>query len=384
MPPNRHAVLSASSSHRWLHCNPSARLELEFEDRETEAAAEGTAAHALAEHKLRKALKMRSTRPVSKYDSDEMELYTDGYVEFVLEAFEEARQDCPDPKVLIEQRLDFSCYVPDGFGTGDCLIVADKLLHIIDLKYGQGVLVNAEENPQMMLYALGALRIFDCLYDIETVSMTIYQPRRENVSTYTMSREDLLAWAETVLAPAAKLAYEGKGEFKAGGHCQFCKAKANCRKRAEYNLELARYDFEMPALLGDDEVAAILTKADELVSWAGDIKDYALQKALSGTKFTGFKVVEGRSNRKYTDEAAVAKAVEDAGYEPYEKKLLGITAMSQALGRKKFEELLGGLVYKPPGKPVLVPESDKRPAMNTAINDFKENEEDNNYGKDRK
>ena len=152
MPPNRHAVLSASSSHRWLHCNPSARLELEFEDRETEAAAEGTAAHALAEHKLRKALKMRSTRPVSKYDSDEMEMYTDGYLEFVLEAIEEARQDCPDPKVLIEQRLDFSCYVPDGFGTGDCLIVADKLLHIIDLKYGQGVLVNAEENPQMMLY----------------------------------------------------------------------------------------------------------------------------------------------------------------------------------------------------------------------------------------
>ena len=175
MPPERHAVLSASSSHRWLHCNPSARLELEFEDRETEAAAEGTAAHALAEHKLRKALKMRSTRPVSKYDSDEMELYTDGYMEFVLEAIEEARKDCPDPKVLIEQRLDFSCYVPDGFGTGDCLIVADKLLHIIDLKYGQGVLVSAEENPQMMLYALGALRIFDCLYDIETVSMTIYQ-----------------------------------------------------------------------------------------------------------------------------------------------------------------------------------------------------------------
>lgn len=187
MPPNRHAVLSASSSHRWLHCNPSARLELEFEDRETEAAAEGTAAHALAEHKLRKALKMRSTRPVSKYDSDEMEMYTDGYLEFVLEAIEEARQDCPDPKVLIEQRLDFSCYVPDGFGTGDCLIVADKLLHIIDLKYGQGVLVNAEENPQMMLYALGALRIFDCLYDIETVSMTIYQPRRENVSTWVIS-----------------------------------------------------------------------------------------------------------------------------------------------------------------------------------------------------
>lgn len=212
MPPNRHAVLSASSSHRWLHCNPSARLELEFEDRETEAAAEGTAAHALAEHKLRKALKMRSTRPVSKYDSDEMEMYTDGYLEFVLEAIEEARQDCPDPKVLIEQRLDFSCYVPDGFGTGDCLIVADKLLHIIDLKYGQGVLVNAEENPQMMLYALGALRIFDCLYDIETVSMTIYQPRRENVSTWVISVAELRDWAEKTLKPKAELAFKGEGE----------------------------------------------------------------------------------------------------------------------------------------------------------------------------
>ena len=187
MPPNRHAVLSASSSHRWLHCNPSARLEQKFEDRETEAAAEGTAAHALAEHKLRKALKMRSRKPVSKYDSDEMDAYTDGYVEFVLEALEEARQDCPDPKVFIEQRLDFSCYVPDGLGTGDCLIVVDKLLHIIDLKYGQGVLVDATENPQMMLYALGALRIFDYLYDIESVSMTIYQPRRENVSTWVDS-----------------------------------------------------------------------------------------------------------------------------------------------------------------------------------------------------
>lgn len=187
MAPNRHAVLSASSSHRWLHCNPSARLEQEFEDWETEAAAEGTAAHALAEHKLRKTLKMRSRKPVSKYGSDEMDAYTDGYVEFVLEALEEARQLCSDPKVLIEQRLDFSCYVPDGFGTGDCLIVADKLLHIIDLKYGQGVLVDATENPQMMLYALGALRIFDCLYDIESVSMTIYQPRRENVSTWVNS-----------------------------------------------------------------------------------------------------------------------------------------------------------------------------------------------------
>ena len=384
--PNKHALLSASSSERWIHCPPSARLSESYEDKGSDYAAEGTDAHSLCEFKLKTAFGMEANDPTEglTYYDQEMDDSTTGYAAYVLEQVEAEKEVCSDPVVLIEQRVDFSRWVEQGFGTADCIIIADGTLQVIDYKHGLGVLVSAEKNSQLSCYALGALDLFDGIYDIAQVSLTIYQPRRENVSTYTMSREELLAWAETVLAPAAKLAYEGKGEFKAGDHCQFCKAKANCRKRAEYNLELARYDFEMPALLGDDEVAAILTKADELVSWAGDIKDYALQKALSGTKFTGFKVVEGRSNRKYTDEAAVAKAVEDAGYEPYEKRLLGITAMSQALGRKKFEELLGGLVYKPPGKPVLVPESDKRPAMNTAINDFKENEEDNNYGKDRK
>ena len=291
MPPNRHAVLSASSSHRWLHCNPSARLELEFEDRETEAAAEGTAAHALAEHKLRKALKMRSTRPVSKYDSDEMEMYTDGYLEFVLEAIEEARQDCPDPKVLIEQRLDFSCYVPDGFGTGDCLIVADKLLHIIDLKYGQGVLVNAEENPQMMLYALGALRIFDCLYDIETVSMTIYQPRRENVSTWVISVAELRDWAEKTLKPKAELAFKGEGEYCPGSWCQFCKAAVKCRARADAKLQLAKYEFAQPPLLSDAEIGDILGKLDDLTKWANELVAYAQEAAVNhGKQWPGYKL----------------------------------------------------------------------------------------------
>ena len=332
----KHSFLSASASHRWINCPPSARLCEEYADRPSEYAQEGTDCHELCAYKVEKALGRRVKDPTENltYYSQEMEDCADGYCAFVMEEVAKARERCADPLVLVEQRLDYSRYVgiEGSFGTGDCVIVSDGLLHIIDYKHGLGVLVSAEKNSQLSCYALGALDLFDGIYDIAQVSLTIYQPRRENVSTYTMSR----------------------------------------------------YDFEMPALLGDDEVAAILTKADELVSWAGDIKDYALQKALSGTKFTGFKVVEGRSNRKYTDEAAVAKAVEDAGYEPYEKKLLGITAMSQALGRKKFEELLGGLVYKPPGKPVLVPESDKRPAMNTAINDFKENEEDNNYGKDRK
>ena len=213
-----------------------------------------------------------------------MEMYTDGYLEFVLEAIEEARQDCPDPKVLIEQRLDFSCYVPDGFGTGDCLIVADKLLHIIDLKYGQGVLVNAEENPQMMLYALGALRIFDCLYDIETVSMTIYQPRRENVSTWVISVAELRDWAEKTLKPKAELAFKGEGEYCPGSWCQFCKAAVKCRARADAKLQLAKYEFAQPPLLSDAEIGDILGKLDDLTKWANELMAYAQEAAVNHGK----------------------------------------------------------------------------------------------------
>ena len=373
----KHSLLSASASHRWLNCPPSARLCEKYEYKPSEYAQEGTDCHELCAYKVEKALGHRVRNPTETltYYNSEMEDCAEGYCSFVMEQVAEAKKSCADPLVLVEQRLDYSRYVgiEGSFGTGDCVIVSDGLLHIIDYKHGLGVLVSAEKNSQLSCYALGALDLFDGIYDITEVSLTIYQPRRENISTYTMSKDELLTWADTVLSPTAKLAYDGKGDFKAGDHCQFCKAKANCRKRAEYNLELARYDFDMPASLEDDEVASILTKVDELVSWASDLKEYALQKALSGTKFTGFKVVEGRSNRKYTDEDAVARTVETAGFDPYEKKLLGITAMSQALGKKKFEELLGGLVYKPPGKPALVPESDKRPAMNTAIEDFKEN-----------
>ena len=278
---------------------------------------------------------------------------------------------------MIEQRLDFSRWVENGFGTGDCVIVADEILQIIDYKHGLGILVSAGDdkhggNSQMMCYALGALEVFGDIYDIKQIKMTIFQPRRDNISTYTINKEDLLKWADEVLAPTAQLAYVGKGKFNAGDHCTFCKVKATCRKRAEYNLELAKYDFEMPATLDDTEIAAILEKIDEMISWGNDIKDYALQQAQSGVHFEGWKIVEGRSNRKYTDENAVADTVKDAGFDPYEKKLLGITAMSTLLGKKKFEELLGGLIYKPPGKPTLVPESDKRPTMNTAKDDFKE------------
>ena len=373
----KHAYLSASASHRWLACPPSAKLCANIADQTSEYAQQGTDCHELCAYLVEKALGRAVTDPTENltfYDA-EMQICAEEYRNYVLEQIEAAKEFCKDPQVMIEQRLDFSRWVENGFGTGDCVIVADEVLQIIDYKHGLGVLVSAGDeehggNSQMMCYALGALEAFGDIYDINQIKMTIFQPRRDNVSTYTISKDDLLKWAEEVLAPTAQLAYTGKGEFKAGDHCQFCKVKATCRKRAEYNLELAKYDFEMPATLDNIEIAAILAKVDEMISWGNDIKEFALQQAQSGVHFDGWKIVEGRSNRKFTDEAAAASKVKGAGYNPYEKKLLGITAMSTMLGKKKFEELLGELVYKPPGKPTLVPESDKRPAMNTAQDDF--------------
>lgn len=375
----KHAYLSASASHRWLACPPSAKLCANIQDQASEYAQQGTDCHELCAYLVEKALGREVIDPTDNltYYDAEMKNCAEEYRNYVLEQIEASKEFCKDPQVMIEQRLDFSRWVENGFGTGDCVIVADEVLQIIDYKHGLGVLVSAGDdehggNSQMMCYALGALEVFGDIYDINQIKMTIFQPRRENISTYTISKEDLFKWADEVLAPTAQLAYVGEGEFKAGDHCTFCKVKATCRKRAEYNLELAKYDFEMPATLDDTEIAAILEKVDEMISWGNDIKEYALKQAQSGVHFEGWKVVEGRSNRKYTDETAVATAVADAGFDPYEKKLLGVTAMSTLLGKKKFEELLGGLIYKPPGKPALVPESDKRPAMNTAIDDFKE------------
>ena len=379
MPPSKHAILSASSSHRWLNCSPSARLEQEFEDRETEAAAEGTAAHALCEHKLRRALKLQSRRkPISKYDCDEMDMHTDNYVQFVLEMLSETKQHCADPLINIEQRLDFSCYVPDGFGTGDCIIIGDKIMHVIDFKYGQGVLVDAEQNPQMMLYALGALRLFDSLYDIDEVAMTIYQPRRENISTWTISVADLKTWAEEELIPRAKLAFEGKGDFMPGPWCTFCKAAVKCRARAEEKLRLAQYEFAKLPLLTDAEIEDILGKLDDLTRWAEEIKAYAQDAALNhGKQWHGYKVVEGRSVRKYSNEDAVVEAANAAGYHDiFRKTLLPITEMEKLMGKQEFQTILGGLVVKPAGKPTLVPASDKRPAITSANTDFNEIQED--------
>lgn len=363
--PDQHAMLSASGAHRWLACPPSAVLEAGLPESSSAAAEQGTVAHGLAEWKLRRALHdAPTTRPFSDWIDAEMETLTDDYVAFIQERLRDVRATCADPTVLIEQRLDFSHVVPGGFGTGDCVIIAEPILQIIDLKYGQGVLVEAEHNPQLMLYALGALEAFGSLYEIDEVAVTIYQPRRANISTWRVSVTELEAWAAEVVKPAAALAASGDGDFASGEWCRFCKLSPTCRARAEANLALARHEFAPPAELDDGEIAAVLAQLPQLKAWAADVEAYALSLAVNqGKRWSGFKLVEGRSIRKYRDEQAVAKKAEAAGIDVWEQRLKTITTLEKQLGKKRFTELLGDLVVKPAGKPALVPESDKRPAL---------------------
>lgn len=377
MPPEVHSVLGASAAERWMNCTPSAQLTAGMEDETTTFAAEGTAAHALCEWKVRKALKMRAgKRPTSDYWTDEMEEYTDDYRDYIMDLVGQAMQHCKDPVTLIEQHLDFSCYVPDGFGTGDFLLVADKELNVVDFKYGRGVAVYADHNPQMMLYALGALNLFDCLYDIEQVTMTIFQPRLSSISTWTISTEELYQWAEEVLKPKAELAAKGEGDFVSGSWCRFCKARNTCRARAESFLGLARMEFQPPALLSDEEVAEVMEKADELSKWASDVMAYAQAEAIeNGKHWNGYKLVEGRSVRKFSDEAKVEAAAKEAGYtDIYNKSLITLTAFEKLMGKEAFAKILGQYVTKPAGKLTLVPVSDKRPevTVNTVNDEFME------------
>lgn len=369
---NTHSIYSASGAHRWMSCPPSAQLEHQFPNETSTFAEEGTAAHDLAEHKLKKALKMRSKKPTSPYQSDEMDEMTDLYVEYCLELIENSKENCKDLQILIEQKLDFSDYVPEGFGTGDLVVVGNGTLHVVDLKYGRGVIVSAEKNPQMMLYALGALSLFDMLYDIEKVSMNIVQPRVDNFSTWEITVEELLKWAEEELKPKALLASSGGGEFCAGDHCRFCRAKNQCRARAVKNLELLKYEFQDPALLTDEEIAEIIGLADELAKWAGDIYTYATALAINeGREWDGFKLVEGRTRRKFTDEDAVVEAAKDAGYtDIFKQSLITITEMEKLMGKKKFGDILGCYVEKPKGKLTLVSESDKRQAVDPIHAEF--------------
>lgn len=373
MPPITHSILGASAAERWIHCPPSARLTAGMQDEETTFAAEGTAAHALSEWKVRKALKMRAgRRPASDYWTDEMEECTDDYRDYIMDLVGQAKQICKDPVTLIEQHLDFSCWVPDGYGTGDFLLVADGELNIVDFKYGRGVPVYADHNSQMMLYALGALELFDILYDIQTVTMTIFQPRLSNVSVWSISAEELYRWAEEDLRPKAEMASKGEGEYTPGSWCRFCKARNQCRARAESFLELARMEFRPPALLSDEEIAEVMGQADELSRWASDVMAYATAAAIEdGRHFDGYKIVEGRSVRKFTDTAAVEQAAKDAGYtDIYNKTLITLTAFEKLMGKEVFQEILGQYVEKPKGKLTLVPVSDKRPEVTiTNVND---------------
>ena len=366
MPPITHSVLGASAAERWIHCPPSARLTAGMQDEETSFAAEGTAAHALCEWKVRKGLKMRAgRRPTSDYWTDEMEECTDDYRDYIMDLVGQAKQICKDPVTMIEQHLDFSCWVPDGYGTGDFLLVADGELNIVDFKYGRGVPVYADHNPQMMLYALGALELFDMLYDIQKVTMTIFQPRLSNISVWSIDADELYRWAEEDLKPKAEMASKGEGEYTPGSWCRFCKARNQCRARAESFLELARMEFRPPALLSDEEIAEVMQQAEELSRWASDVMAYATAAAIEdGRHFDGYKIVEGRSVRKFTDTAAVEKAARDAGYtDIYNKSLITLTAFEKLMGKEVFQDVLGPYVEKPKGKLTLVPVSDKRPEV---------------------
>lgn len=372
--PGKHSLLSPSASERWLHCPPSARLTEDIVKEESIYAEEGTEAHALCEFKVNSllGLKPQDPRAAMKFLDTEMEDSSDDYAAFVEEVIHTGACNF----IQTEMSLDISKYIPDCRGTGDCVAIVDKTLHIIDFKYGKGVEVPAEHNTQLMIYALGALELLDEFYETEDISLSIFQPRISNIATWCIKKSELLTWAENELKPKAKLAFNGDGEQASGPWCRFCKLKLNCRKRAEDNLALARFDFKKPATLQDEELAEVLNSADELSSWCDDVKEYATALLLSGGNIDGFKLVEGRSNRKYADEESAAKIVEDAGYNPYEKKVLGITAMTGLLGKKRFNELLSSFIVKPQGKPTLAKESDKRPAIN--INDFNDNKEKNN------
>lgn len=380
-----HALLSASQAERWLNCPPSARLQEGIPDKPSEYAAEGTAAHELAEASIKLSVvpnlpeeefeaaeRQRKRIKAGKYYNAEMEQAISSYVDYVCDQYFQARNRSQDTVIMVEQKLDFSEWVPEGFGTGDVVIISDGVLEIIDLKYGKGVPVKAEGNPQMRLYALGAWAAYNWLYDIQEVQMTIVQPRLDSINTASMTIEELLEWGEKV-KPIAQLAWEGKGEFKAGSHCRWCKVKATCRARAEEIMKALQYEFQDPALLSDEEIGSILFIADQLRAWAKDVEEYAMERALQGARIPQWKLVEGKSNRMVTDPEALIDRLVKAGYKKEqitETKLVGLSKLEKIVPKRRLAELAGELIVKPPGKPVLVPETDSRPELNSLEHDF--------------
>lgn len=387
-----HALLSPSSASRWIHCPPSARINAEAPQTETVYTREGTLAHAICELKARKYFltgigpkKFKTQMDKFRADElwqDEMEGYTDDYLSVLKDITAEYREM---PHVALEQRVDFSEYVPEGFGTADCIMIGavdgidGDVLHVIDFKYGKGVEVSAEDNPQMMLYALGAVLDYMSIYDIFTVRMTIVQPRvKREPETWEMDARDLIRWAEEIVKPAAKLAAAGEGEFREGDWCRWCAIRGSCRARAEANLELARMDFKPTAELSYAEIADALLQGRRLKQWLADLEEYALGACLDGRELPGWKAVEGRSVRTWTDADAALAAAKAAGVPEemlYERKPVTLAALEKIMGKKPFAEALGEYVTTPPGKPALVQADDRRPAITnrpTAEDDFGE------------
>lgn len=367
--PDIHALLSASSAERWINCPPSARLTENMPDTESPHAAEGTLAHSLAELKVRKKFEnMRKSefdRRLGEIRKDplyapEMDSHTDTYLDCILKVAHGYSK--VKPYVVAEKRLDYSAYVPGGFGTCDCAMLCKNDLHIFDFKYGKGVPVSAEDNPQLKLYALGALAEYDFLYDVQSVMLHIVQPRLDNISDFTIGADALTEWGNSI-RPAAELAYKGEGEFKCGDWCRFCKAKATCRARAEDFFTLEK-SAELPKeLLSDHEIGEILERASRLKNWVSEVEEYVLSEILSGKSVDGWKAVEGRSNRKITDIDSAFEVLKKEGYDEamlYERKPITLTELEKLVTKKKLEELIGGMIDKPRGKPTLAPESDKR------------------------
>jgi hypothetical protein len=398
MAERKHAILPASGAARWMTCTPSARLEEQFPDTGSEYAAEGTLAHSMAELKVRKKFvepmgpkkcntRLNKLKKAPLYQ-DEMDRYTDDYLDYVSGVVMSYKTA---PHVAVELKLDLSRYAPESFGTGDCIVLGGDTLHVIDFKYGKGVVVDVEHNPQLMLYGLGALDAYGLFYNPSRVILTIFQPRAEGdtVKEWEISRDELVNWGVFTVRPAAQLAFDGKGEFKPGEWCRFCRARAQCRARANVNTALEDFGtpnsktetgkLPLPPLLTDAEVGEVLCKAVDLEKWATDLKEYALSAVLAGKEIPGWKAVEGRSKREFDDMAAAFDAIKAAGIDEamlYERKPLTLAAVEKEIGKGKFAEIAGTHVVTPPGKPTLAPESDKRLPYNpkpTAAEDFKPN-----------
>ena len=384
----KHAILSASGSKKWLTCTRSARLEESMPDEQNAFTSEGTFMHEVFEADLRAFLDLTpetfqaaEALWTDPRVTEEIGAAIDEALDFAKDAIRQAREICKDPIIMVEQRLDFSPWVPEGFGTGDLVIVTDAWVWVLDLKGGKGVRVEAEDNSQMRLYGLGAYNELRLLYDMRSVRMTILQPRLNNFSTEELTLDELLDWGETVVKPLAAQAWADEGDFVAGEHCAsgFCRARYTCSARYKANVLVARSEFELrePKHMTMDQVSAVLARADEAITWLKDVQSYALKQAIEqGNVAPGWKLVSGRATRRIEAPDALAERLIAAGVPEatlYERSLLGLTALEAAVGQKRFGELVGDLVVKPAGKPTLVPDADKRtalPGAASAVSDF--------------